>query len=206
MAEGEEQERTPIFTPTFLPLAAVSRHTHGRVKPAPAESRLTHAGYATSAPSHGGAGAGGGGGGGGKGRDSTFTCGRQCKSPPSAQPACRAACWPWRYGPSKWPVLPYPPPNVRSTICQRCPGLGKWKRTRVGREDPDVAVSLWEDAHQPRVKVVQPASEEYSHLTFPAHHRPPHPFAPQMMAKEQCHHQRNDLANQPSQWQFSGQR
>ena len=54
MAEGEEQERTPIFTPTFLPLAAVSRHTHGRVKPAPAESRLTHAGYATSAPSHGG--------------------------------------------------------------------------------------------------------------------------------------------------------
>ena len=65
-----------------------------------------------------------------------------------------------------------------------------------GREDPDVAVSLWEDAHQPRVKVVQPASEEYSHLTFPAHHRPPHPFAPQMMAKEKCHHQRNDLTNQ----------
>ena len=54
MAEGEEQERSPIFTPTFLPLAAASRHTHGRVKPAPAESQLTHAGYATSAPSHGG--------------------------------------------------------------------------------------------------------------------------------------------------------
>ena len=48
---------------------------------------------------------------------------------------------------------------------------------RGGKEDPDVAVSLWEDAHwPPQVKVVQLLAswEEYSAsaLTFPPHHHP----------------------------------
>ena len=131
-------------------------------------------------PSHRGAGGAGGGGGGGKGRDSTFTCGRQCKSPSPAQLACQPACWPWRYGPCKWPCPPKSAPNspgynTLETFASDVQVFGKWDRMRGSKEDPDVAVSLWEDAHWPRVKVVQLASwEEYSAsaLTFPPHHHP----------------------------------
>ena len=88
----------------------------------------------------------------GKGRHSTFTC-----APLPVQVPARASSLAWRYGQGKSPILSLKTSDPQSAQRRaRRPGLGEFERSRM------LPCHCGRMLTAPRVKVVQPAREEYS--------------------------------------------